>query len=167
MLHTRLSDALVQICCSSFVWSSVALLRDGVMKSKHLETVSAFHRTFEVFEISCSQNEQNHSQRTRRITDKIRLYLRKTTTCSNTHHLWLWTLPKRWNLRHRTTGLWNAEYAIYCLLAPISCYNWCVENRLWKLCYLKFWVYSVLTLITMIIIVHNSPFCSLTVPCNF
>ena len=69
MLHTRLSDALVQICCSSFVWSSVALLRDGVMKSKHLETVAAFHRTFEVFEISCSQNEQNHSQRTRKITD--------------------------------------------------------------------------------------------------
>ena len=69
MLHTRLSDALVQICCTSFVWSSVALLRDEVMKSKHLETVSAFHRTFEVFEISCSQNEQNHSQRTRRITD--------------------------------------------------------------------------------------------------
>ena len=31
MLHTRLSDALVQICCSSFVWSSVALLRDEVM----------------------------------------------------------------------------------------------------------------------------------------
>ena len=31
--------------------------------------MSAFHRTFEVFEISCSQKEQNHSQRTRRITD--------------------------------------------------------------------------------------------------
>ena len=30
--------------------------------------MSAFHRTFEVFEISCSQNEQNHSQRTRKIT---------------------------------------------------------------------------------------------------
>ena len=28
-------------------------------------------------------------------------------------------------------------------------------------------VYSMLTLITMIIIVHNSPFCSQTVPCNF
>ena len=39
MLHTRLSGALVQICCSSFVWSSVALLRDEVMKSKHLETL--------------------------------------------------------------------------------------------------------------------------------
>ena len=31
--------------------------------------MSAFHRTFEVFEISCSQKEQNYSQRTRRITD--------------------------------------------------------------------------------------------------
>ena len=31
--------------------------------------MSAFHRTFEVFEISCSQKEQNHSQRTRKITD--------------------------------------------------------------------------------------------------
>ena len=31
--------------------------------------MSAFQRTFEVFEISCSQNEQNHSQRTRKITD--------------------------------------------------------------------------------------------------
>ena len=31
---------------------------------------------------------------------------------------------------YRTTGLRNAEYAIYCLYAPISCYNWCVENRL-------------------------------------
>ena len=33
--------------------------------------MSAFHRTFEVFEISCSQNEQNHSQRTRNITDNL------------------------------------------------------------------------------------------------
>ena len=52
----------------------MALLRDEVMKSKHLEAlqnlkVSAFHRKFEVFEISCSQKEQNHSQRTRTITD--------------------------------------------------------------------------------------------------
>ena len=39
MLHTRPSGALVQICCSSFVWSFVALLRDEVMKSKHLETL--------------------------------------------------------------------------------------------------------------------------------
>ena len=31
--------------------------------------MSAFHRTFEVFDISCSQREQNDSQRTRRITD--------------------------------------------------------------------------------------------------
>ena len=31
--------------------------------------MSVFHRTFEVFEISCSQREQNDSQRTRRITD--------------------------------------------------------------------------------------------------
>ena len=75
MLHTRPSGSLVQICCSSFVWSFVALLRDEVMKSKHLETlhnlikVSAFHRTFEVFEIGCSQKEQKHSKRTRRITD--------------------------------------------------------------------------------------------------
>ena len=67
MLHTRRSDALVQICCSSLVWSSVALLRDEVMK--HLETLSAFHRTVEVFGISCSQREENDSQRTRRITD--------------------------------------------------------------------------------------------------
>ena len=39
MLHTRPSGALVQICCSSFVWSFVALLPDEVMKSKHLETL--------------------------------------------------------------------------------------------------------------------------------
>ena len=31
--------------------------------------MSAFHRTLEVFAISCSQREQNDSQRTRRITD--------------------------------------------------------------------------------------------------
>ena len=31
--------------------------------------VSAFHGTFEVFEISCSQKEESDSQRTRRITD--------------------------------------------------------------------------------------------------
>ena len=31
--------------------------------------MSAFHRTFEVSDISCSQREQNDSQRTGRITD--------------------------------------------------------------------------------------------------
>ena len=56
---------------------------------------------------------------------------------------------------------------IYCLNAPTSCYDWCVANRLWKSCSLKFWVYSLLTLITMIIIGHNSPFCCQTVPCSF
>ena len=97
----------------------------------------------------------------------LTIRLRKTTTCSSTLHLWLKTLRKWWNLWRRTTGLRNAEYTIYCLYAPISCYNCCVENRLWKSCYLKFWVYSKLRLITMIIIVRNSPFCSQTVPCNF
>ena len=129
MLHTRLSDALVQICCSSFVWSSVALLRDGVMKSKHLETVSAFHRTFEVFEISCSQNEQNHSQRTRRITDNPSISTENNHLLEHPPSL---TLDSAKKMESVTPDYRTPECGIRYLLlyAPISCYNWCVENRL-------------------------------------
>ena len=127
--------------------------------------MSAFHRTFEVFEISCSQKEQNHSQRTRRITDNPSISTENNHLLEHPPSL---TLDSAKKMESVTPDYRTPECGIRYLLlyAPISCYNWCVENRLWKSCYLKFWVYSMLTLITMIIIVHNSPFRSQTMPYN-
>ena len=129
--------------------------------------VSAFHRTlFEVLEISCSQKEQNHSQRTRRITNNPSISTENNYLLEHPPSL---TLDSAKKIESVTPDYRTPECGIRYLLlyAPISCYNWCVENRSWKSCYLKFWVYSMLTLITMIIMVHNSPFCSQTVPCSF
>ena len=151
MLHTRLSGALVRICCSSFVWSFVALVVTS-WRGNEIETswniaelkVSAFHRTFEVFEISCSQKEQNHSQRTRRITDNPSISTENNHLLEHPPSL---TLDSAKKIESVTPDYRTPECGIrYPLLyAPISCYNWCVENRLWKSCYLKFWVYSMLT----------------------
>ena len=165
MLHTRLSGALVQILvlCGVTSWRGNEI---GTSWNIAELKVSAFHQTFEVFEISCSQKEQNHSQRTRRITDNPSISTENNHLLEHPPSL---TLDSAKKMESVTPDYRTPECGIRYLLlyAPISCYNWCVENRLWKSCYLKFWVYSMLTLITMIIMVHNSPFCSQTVPCNF
>ena len=130
--------------------------------------VSAFHRTlFEVLEISCSQKEQNHSQRTRRITNNPSISTENNYLLEHPPSLTLDSPKTRESVTpdYRTPECGNAlpivctrQYPVITGVLKIGC-----ESRVT----LKFWVYSMLTLITMIIMVHNNPFWSQTVPCNF
>ena len=70
--------------------------------------MSAFHRTFEVFEISCSQNEQNHSQRTRNITDNPSISTENNHLLEYPPSLTLDSAKTMESVR-RTTGLRNAD----------------------------------------------------------
>ena len=131
MLHTRLSGALVQTCCSSFVWSFVALLLDEVMKSKHLETLQ--NKKCRLF-TEHSKSLKNVVVRKNKIVLKgqegsltICLYLQPPARTPS-----ILTLDSAKRMECVTPDYRTPECGIRYLLlyAPKSCYNWCVENRL-------------------------------------